>query len=212
LARKKKSKKGEDAAASNPAQEPNEVSFATAEEAIVAGDGEDAADPDVPSTEAEPTLEDQLEAARREATEQAEKALRTLAEFDNYRRRMQRDLTQARELGAADVLGELLDVVDNFDRALEHAGGEVPEAFLEGMRLVAHGLHEILDRRGLARIEAEGARFDPELHEALSAIPSKDAEPNTVLQEIQTGWRLGDRVLRPAKVVVARAVEVESDS
>jgi molecular chaperone GrpE len=206
LPRKKKAKKSEPTPDAKPSAEtrPDETSD-TAEAPV-----EDAPVDEAPS--AEPTLEERLERAEREAAEQADRVLRTLAEFDNYRRRVQRDLDGASDRGAAEVLGELLEVVDNFDRALEHAGDDVPETFVEGMRLVARGLHEILERRGVARIEAVGEPFDPELHEALTAIPSEEAEPNTVLQEVQTGWRLGDRVLRAAKVVVSRAVEVEKDS
>ena len=206
----RKIRKRDDAAASAPTDGPQRP-------AAAAPGPEAGAAPEPTGEEApprEPTLEERLERAEREAAGQYDKALRTLAEFDNYRRRMQRDLVQAREWGAAEVLGEMLEVVDTFDRALEHAeeGGDVPATFLEGMRLVARGLHEILERRGVTRIVARGEPFDPELHEALTAVPSEEAAPNTVLQEIQTGWRLGDRVLRPAKVVVSRAVEVESDS
>jgi molecular chaperone GrpE len=156
-------------------------------------------------------LEERLERAERDAAAAADRALRTLAEFDNYRRRMQRELQSARDRSAAEVLTETLDVVDNFDRALEHAGEGVPEAFLEGMRLVARGLHDLLERRGVARIETVGTPFDPELHDALTSQPSEDVEPNTILTEIQSGYRMGDRVLRPAKVIVARIVEVEKD-
>ncbi len=196
----KRKKKTEEPAVAATSDERVDVEDAAPE---TAGEGEDAA----PAT-----IEEKLERAEHEAAVQADLALRTLAEFDNYRRRIQRDLTQTRERGAADVLRELLDVADNFDRALEHAGDDVPETFLEGMRLVARGLHDLLDRRGVTRIDAIGAAFDPELHEALTVLPSEDADPNTVLQEIQPGWRMGDRVLRPSKVVVSRAIEVEKDS
>ncbi len=196
----KRKKKTEEPAVAATSDERVDVEGAAPE---TAGEGEDAA----PAT-----VEEKLERAEHEAAVQADLALRTLAEFDNYRRRIQRDLTQTRERGAADVLRELLDVADNFDRALEHAGDDVPETFLEGMRLVARGLHDLLDRRGVTRIDAIGAAFDPELHEALTVLPSEDADPNTVLQEIQPGWRMGDRVLRASKVVVSRAIEVEQDS
>jgi len=221
LPRKKKKKIAANDAAEAPGAAAPEERL-EAEEAAEAPDGEEGADApedggehepaDAPEETPEPTLEERLDAAEREAAEQAGKALRTLAEFDNYRRRMQRDLAQAGERGAVEVLRELLDVADNFDRALEHAGDDVPEAFLEGMRLVARGLHDLLDRRGVEKIEAVGTPFDPEFHEALTSLPSDEADPNTVLQEIQPGWRIGERVLRPAKVVVARAAEVEKDS
>ncbi len=150
-------------------------------------------------------LEQELAAARAEVAAASDRALRTLAEFDNYRRRTERDREESQRRGRADVLRELLEVADNFDRALAHAGDGVPASFLEGMQLVARGLHDLLDRKGVARIEAEGKPFDPEVHEALGALPTDGAEPNTVIQVIQPGYLLEDRVLRPAKVLVAAA-------
>lgn len=150
-------------------------------------------------------LEQELEKIRREADDAADRALRTLAEFDNYRKRSERERREAGEVGAAAVLRELLDVVDNFDRALEHAGEGVPASFLEGLRLVARGVHDILDRRGVKKIETVGIAFDPHVHEALASEPTPDAPANTIVQEIQSGFTLGDRVLRPARVIVARA-------
>ncbi len=218
--KKKKEKKGGEASAPGERVEVKVVGgtadAADAEADVAPGDLDPDADAPTdaaaPADATPPTLEERLDAAELEATEQAGKALRTLAEFDNYRRRILRDLSQAEDRGAAEVLGELLGVVDNFDRALEHAGDDAPDSFLEGMRLVARGLHDLLDRRGVARIEAIGTPFDPEFHEALTSLPSDEAEPNTVLQEVQTGWRFGDRVLRPTKVVVSRAAETGKDS
>lgn len=160
--------------------------------------------PTAPDT-ASAALEQELADARAEIAAASDRALRTLAEFDNYRRRTERDREESQRRGRADVLRELLEVADNFDRALAHAGDGVPESFLEGMRLVARGLHDLLDRKGVARIEAEGKPFDPEVHEALGALPTDGAEPNTVIQVIQPGYLLDDRVLRPAKVLVAAA-------
>ena len=148
-------------------------------------------------------LERELDASRAEAQAAADRALRTLAEFDNYPRRTDREREEAIGRGRADVLRELLEVCDNFDRALAHAGDGVAPSFLEGMKLVARGLHDLLDRKGVARIEADGQRFDPEQHEALTVMPKEGAEPDTVIQVVQAGYRLGDRVLRPAKVIVA---------
>lgn len=148
-------------------------------------------------------LERDLAAARADVAAASDRALRSLAEFDNYRRRTDRERDEATTRGRADVLRELLEVADNFDRALDHGKSGVPPAFFEGMKLVARGLHDLLDRKGVERIDAEGKPFDPELHEALTMMPSDDAEPHTVLQVVQAGYRLGDRVLRPAKVIVA---------
>jgi len=150
-------------------------------------------------------LEAELETVRAEAQDAADRALRTLAEFDNFRRRSERQLGEARTAGAADVLRELLDVADNLDRAIEHAGEDVPAAFVDGMNLVARGLHDLLDRKGVARMDSEGRPFDPERHEALTVMPTDGVAPNTVVQEVQPGYTLGERVLRPAKVIVSAA-------
>lgn len=150
-------------------------------------------------------LEEELERIRKEADEARDRALRTLAEFDNYRKRNERERREAVETGAAGVLRDLLEVADNFDRALEHADAGIPPAFLEGMQLIARGLHDVLDRRGVKRIDTLNKPFDPHVHEALASEPSKDMEPNHVLREVQPGYVLGARVLRPAKVVVSRA-------
>jgi molecular chaperone GrpE len=153
-------------------------------------------------------LEAELERIRREADEAADRALRTLAEFDNYRKRTDRERRDASDAGAATVLRDLLEVVDNFDRAFAHAedsGESVPPAFLEGMKLVARGLHDLLDRRGVKRIEALGQAFDPHRHEAIASEPAAGRPANEILREVQTGYAMGDRVLRPAKVIVARA-------
>ncbi|MFN8178693.1 MAG: nucleotide exchange factor GrpE [bacterium] len=175
------------------------------------------AEPSVSSLEARVReLERELDASRAEAQAAADRALRTLAEFDNYRRRTDRERDEVIGRGRADVLRELLEVCDNFDRALDHAGDGVSPSFLEGMKLVARGLHDLLDRKGVARIEAEGQPFDPEQHEALTMMPKDGAEPDTVIQVVQAGYRLGDRVLRPAKVIVAAPmparVEAPSDA
>jgi molecular chaperone GrpE len=150
-------------------------------------------------------LEDEAARLRAEVETASDRALRTLADFENYRRRMNRGREEAAELAAASLLQELLEVADNFDRALEHAGEDVPESFLIGMRLTQQGLHDLLDRRGVARFQSVGERFDPEKHEALASQPAPDAEPNVILQEVQAGYMMGERVLRPAKVIVSRA-------
>jgi molecular chaperone GrpE len=152
-------------------------------------------------------LEQALEAARGEAAAASDRALRTLAEFDNYRKRSERERRDATAAGAADVLRELLTFADDFDRALAHAGEDAPAPLVEGLQIVARGLRDLLDRNGVTRIESLGAAFDPQVHEALSTAPSIEAQPNTVVHELQAGYRMGERILRPARVVVARAPE-----
>lgn len=153
-------------------------------------------------------LEKELAEARNEGAEAADRALRTLAEFDNFRRRTRKENEEATGTGAARVLGEVLQLADDLQRALDHAGDDVPADFLQGIQLVARGVGDLLDRHGVERIAAVGAPFDPRVHEAISIIPAADGQaPNTVAHEVQPGYAQGDRVLRPAKVVVTRAEE-----
>jgi molecular chaperone GrpE len=152
-------------------------------------------------------LEQALESARSEAAAAGDRALRTLAEFDNYRKRSERERREAAATGAAGVLTELLTFADDFDRALALAGDDAPTPFRDGLGIVARGLRDLLQRHGVSRIESVGTPFDPSVHEALSTAPSSDAAPNTVVQELQAGYLMGEKVLRPARVVVARAPE-----
>jgi molecular chaperone GrpE len=214
----KKPKRNVEAPAAPPAsmvEDPAEAAAASsvdeATEAAPAApetDGETAADTASEAVGIEQRLqelEQELARVRDEAEDANGRALRILAEFDTYRRRTDKERVSAADRGAAEVLRELLEVADNFDRALAHVTDDMPAAFADGIRLVARSLHDILDRRGVSRIETAGKPFDPERHEAISSLPGEEAEPNTVLAEVQPGYMLGDRVLRPAKVIVSRA-------
>jgi molecular chaperone GrpE len=129
---------------------------------------------------------------------------RLAADFDNFRKRAQRDRENAAAAADAKLLGELLDVLDDLDRALDHAGAGASVAQLsDGIRMVHGRLGGVLDKHGLTPIDASGA-FDPHLHEAVMMQPAPaGVAPDTILQVAQKGYMLGDRVLRHAKVVVA---------
>jgi len=127
---------------------------------------------------------------------------RLKAEFDNFRKRTAREHEAMSARANEALLRELLPILDDLERALE-AAEEHEEAKLEdGVRLVHRALADTARRHGLEEIETDGA-FDPHVHEALLAQPADDAEPGSVVQVLQKGYRLGDRVLRPARVVVA---------
>ena len=127
---------------------------------------------------------------------------RLAADFDNYRKRVQRDQAQLVARAHEGLVKELLPVLDDLARALGAAEVHDEATVVEGVRLVQRALADLLAREGLEEIEADGA-FDPHVHEALLSQPGEGAEPGTVLQVVQKGYRLGDRVLRPARVVVA---------
>jgi molecular chaperone GrpE len=129
--------------------------------------------------------------------------LRLAADFDNYRKRTAREHAELTQRANERLLNELLPVLDDLERALEAAAEHEEAKLEEGVRLVHRALEDVLRKEGLAEIEAEGA-FDPHVHEALLAQPGgEEAASGDVLQVLQKGYRLGDRVLRPARVIVA---------
>lgn len=155
-----------------------------------------------------PAEEPELDSLRRERDEYLDALRRTAAEFDNYRKRVQRDRQSLVARAAEGLVRELLPVLDDLERALQ-AAEEHEEAKLEdGVRLVHRSLAEALRGAGLEEIDADGA-FDPHRHEALLAQPSDEPE-GTVIEVLQKGYRLGDLVLRPARVVVAAAKTEET--
>jgi molecular chaperone GrpE len=155
-------------------------------------DTEETAAPEQPS----------VEEVARQRDEYLEALQRTAAEFDNYRKRVQRDQDSLVARAGERVVRELLPVLDDLERALQ-AAEEHEEAKLEdGVRLVHRSLADVLRREGLEEIETEG-RFDPHVHEAMLAQPVEGAESGAVVEVLQKGYRLGDRVLRPARVIVA---------
>jgi len=128
--------------------------------------------------------------------------LRLAADFDNYRKRVAREHAQLAVRANERLLNELLPVLDDLERALEAAAAHEEAKLEEGVRLVHQSFSSLLQRHGLTEIETDGA-FDPHVHEALLAQPGEGADQGAVLQVLQKGYRLGDRVLRPARVIVA---------
>jgi molecular chaperone GrpE len=128
--------------------------------------------------------------------------LRLAADFDNYRKRVAREQVEWTSRANERLLNELLPVLDDLERALEAAAEHEEAKLEEGVRLVHRSLLGLVERHGLSEIETEGA-FDPHVHEALLAQPGEGAEQGDVLQVLQKGYRLGDKVLRPARVIVA---------
>jgi molecular chaperone GrpE len=130
-----------------------------------------------------------------------ETALRLQAEMDNSRKRQERRATEAIVAERVRLLSLFLPVVDNLTRALNH-DAQTDETLRQGVELTQRELLRLLEAEGVTRLETVGQSFDPEWHEAVSAVPA-DVEPDTVVEEIEAGYKLGDKLLRPAKVVVA---------
>ncbi|MDX1664816.1 MAG: nucleotide exchange factor GrpE [Candidatus Promineifilaceae bacterium] len=170
----------------------------TADEEILEGEiVEDAPD-------AEQTLAARLQEAQRQAGEYLEGWQRARAEFANARRRMEKERTEARRNATVEVIAKLLPILDDFERALNNAPEDVVDSgWLEGMALIKRKLNKILESEQIERIETVGQPFDPNFHEAVMQRETDEAESGTVIEELQAGYRLDDRVIRPAMVVVA---------
>ena len=141
-----------------------------------------------------------------------EQLLRMAADFDNYRKRIRREQEETRRFGGEPILRDLLPVVDNLERALAHAGVESKNPVVEGVRMVAKQLLDVLAGHGAKSFDCEGELFDPELHDAMSQITAPQAKPGTIVAELERGYTLHGRLLRPAKVAVASVPAPEEDS
>lgn len=150
---------------------------------------------------------DALEAARTEAEGQRERALRAVAELENVRRRAERDVEKAHRYGVERFARELLAVKDSLELGLQTARDGDDDAVREGLTATIKLLGQCFEKFGIEEIDPEGDPFDPEAHEAMATQPSAEAAPDTVLMVIQKGYRLHERLLRPARVIVARTPE-----
>ena len=170
---------------------------------------EPAAEPaQVPVIDRAIELEGKLAAVEKEKKDNYDKYLRAAADIENLRKRQKRELDDARFDAKNKVLKEMLPVVDNLERAIDHAGSSgddaAMKAIVEGVQLVLRQFQTAFERLDINAIDAMGQPFDPNLHEAISQLES-DQPPGTVVQVLQRGYKAGERLLRPALVVVAKA-------
>ncbi len=163
-------------------------------------------DTPVPADEVE-GLKAQVAAAEQKAVENWDKALRATAELENVRRRVERESAQVQKYSLERILGELIAVADSLDMALKAVAAESAEtrAHLKGIALTHKQLWATLERYGVSLVDPAGQPFNPDLHEAVAMVESADVLPNHVVTVMQKGYKLHDRLLRPAMVVVARA-------
>ena len=140
-----------------------------------------------------------------ELSETQERVLRTAADAENFKKRLQREKEEQTRYANESFMRELLPVIDNLERALEHSeAGADQGGLVEGLSMTLKGFLETLTRFGCTPVEAAGKPFDPNFHEAVSQEESADHEPNTVLRELQKGYMLKERLLRPAMVLVSK--------
>ena len=164
----------------------------------------------VPAAEAaasEPSPAESAEATalQRERDELHDRLLRKSAEFDNYRKRVEKERREHAEWAAADILADVLTVLDDFERALGTEAPPEAKSYLAGFELIHRQLNELLRKRGVTAIDALGTDFDPHLHQAVAYDESPGAREGEVIGEMRKGYKLGDRLLRPSMVRVAKA-------
>lgn len=176
-------------------------------EADTAPAGDEVIDGEAAERQPDPVL-----AAQREAAEMKDRLLRTLAEMENLRKRTEREVTDARAYGVAAFARDMLDVADNIRRALDAVPVEAREsgeaglkALIDGVELTERALLKALEKNGLKKFDPRGEKFNPNLHQAMYEVPDDAIAPGTVAHVIQAGFMIGDRVLRPALVAVAKA-------
>ncbi|MGE6367522.1 nucleotide exchange factor GrpE [Planococcus kocurii] len=163
----------------------------------------DAEAPDESSSEEESSITDEAEELRAQLEAEQNKYLRLLADFDNFKRRTQKDKEIANKFRSQSLLADILPVLDNFERALSlTTSSEESASLLKGVEMVQKSLIEAVNREGLAEIKAVGEPFDPNFHQAVMQEKDESAEAGIVLQELQKGYMLKDRVIRPAMVKV----------
>jgi len=156
-----------------------------------------------PAARSSSELAAELAAARDEAQATFARYQRLAADFENYKRRTRQDLAERTQYANEELLRKLLPVLDNFKRALDHAPEGVDQKWFEGIELIARQFEDVLAAQGLAPIPAMGEKFDPSRHEAIAREETDAHEEGTVVEEMQPGYRLHDRVLRPTLVKVA---------
>jgi len=162
-------------------------------------------DPSLDAGAAAPATGPTLDAVQRERDELRDRLLRTAAEFDNFRKRTERERREFAEWATADLLGDVLAVLDDFERALAVPAPPEARAYRDGMELVHRQLLDFIKKRGVVAIATEGQDFDPAVHQAVAHDEAPGARDGEILDELRRGYRLGERLLRPAMVRVAKA-------
>ncbi len=173
-----------------------------------------ASDKAVESSTEEESLEEQLRGADARAEENYDRLLRITAEFENYKKRMEREMNDFRKFANESLIKDILPIVDNLERALEIPYGNNENAFngmLEGVQMTLKGLLESLEKFGVVPIDSLGKPFDPNVHQAVMQEESEGHADNTVSKELQRGYMMNDRLLRPAMVVVSKKSNSKPD-
>jgi molecular chaperone GrpE len=145
----------------------------------------------------------EIERLKEELRHEHDMYLRALADFENYRRRVERDRSSAARSGKRDIILPLLDVLDGFDRALSHIGDQ-PSSVAQGLQALQRKFLAVLEAQGVTPFQSVGEVFNPELHDAIGSVETDEFQSGAVADEVQRGYRWGEDVLRPARVRVTR--------
>ena len=148
---------------------------------------------------------DRMATLEAEKNDARERMLRIAAEFENYKKRVRKEQSESEAKARESVIRDMLEVIDNLERAVAVGEGADPKALQQGVQLVLRLFGNKLERYDVKPFDAKGQAFDPRLHDAISQVPTADAPPGSVVNEVQKGYRIGDRLLRPAMVSVAVA-------
>ena len=154
--------------------------------------------------DAAPALADEIVELRKERDGLHDRLLRQAAEFDNFRKRVERERKDTAQYAAIEFVQDLLPVIDDFERALQ-TGAPGAESYRQGLEIIHRALMDMLRKRGVTPIDAVGTKFDPQVHQAVSYEEAPDSTDGEVLEEFRRGYRLGDRLVRPDMVKVAKA-------
>ena len=155
-------------------------------------------------------MQQELEEARSENAAAADMMLRLAAEMDNYKKRVVKERESLIKYGSQGIVQELLPILDNFERAIESAGKLRDfDSFLEGVVMIFKQMCDTLERKGVSRIDAVGETFDPNIHEAVVQVASQEYPENIIVEELQKGYMLHDRVIRPSMVAVSKGTVEE---
>ncbi len=192
MAESKKTKKSKPAKKSKKEQEVEAEEQAVEVEVV---------ETEMVSAEEYAALQAELEAAQAEVAAKQDELLRSLAEFSNFKKRIERDQILRAQTMKGDIVKKFLPAMDDMLRALQNAPDD---PWVAGIQLIYRKLENVLETEGITRIEAEGVEFDPNFHEAVSQAPSDEVESGFVIEVLQQGYMLGERVIRPAMVLVAQ--------
>jgi len=193
----------------------------TVEAGIPGAEAAESAKSDEPSQQDESAMAAQAEVDRlaaiieekdKEIAELKDKYLRSLADSENARKRIRQQSEESVRIQREALLRDLLPIIDDLERAVDAArGGGNGKPIVEGVEMVLRSMHDFLRNQGVSQLSAIGQAFDPTRHEAIDRVESESHDPNTVVQEFNRGYLIGERVLRPARVTVAKAAEPEKD-